>query len=85
MTARSVAQSAGSLYDSLMAEGFRHLDQPQLTAAVSGARRRQLGDSWAFGRRSSSVDICPLVAASFARWGFVSAEARHVDVTANVW
>jgi len=85
MTARSVAQSAGSLYDSLMAEGFRHLDQPQLTAAVAGARRRQLGDSWAFGRRSSSVDICPLVAASFARWGFVSAEAKHVDVTANVW
>ena len=85
MTARSVAQSAGSLYDSVLGATVRHLNQPQLTAAVAGARRRQLGDSWAFGRRSSSVDICPLVAASFARWGFVSAEARHVDVTANIW
>lgn len=85
MSGRAVAQASGSLYDAVLDAHVRHLDQPQLTVAVAGARRRQLGDSWAFGRRSSSVDICPLVAATFARWGFVSAEARIVDVTANVW
>ena len=59
--------------------------QPVLTAAVAGARRRTVGDSWAFGRRTSSVDICPLVAATFARWGYISGEAAHVDVAANIW
>ena len=85
MSARSVGQSAGSLYDAVLGSQVRHLDQPVLTAAVAGARRRTVGDSWAFGRRTSSVDICPLVAATFARWGYISGEAAHVDVAANIW
>lgn len=40
-----------------------------LSAAVSGATIRPLGDGWAWNRRSVSVDICPLVAASLALWG----------------
>ena len=46
---------------------LRHSRQPGLTAAALGASRRPVGDSgWLFGRRSSQVDISPLVAASVA-------------------
>ena len=53
---------------------LRHINQPELTAALTGAVRRTLGDSYAWSRRSSSVDISPLVAASVAAWA-----ARTID------
>jgi hypothetical protein len=50
---------------------FRYPDpQPDLDAALSGARKQPLGDRWKWSRRSStSPDISPLVAASLALWG----------------
>jgi hypothetical protein len=40
-----------------------------LNDALAGARRRRLGDAWAWDRRDSTVDISPLVAATLARHG----------------
>jgi hypothetical protein len=77
-TAREVAQACGSFYDAVMppkaAVGdwvptLRHLDQPELSSALSGAQRRPLGESWAWARKGLSVDISPLVAATLAVWG----------------
>lgn len=84
MTARTVGQAAGSLFDALTAGQLRHLDQASLNAAAMGAKRRPIGDAWAFGRRGSDVDISPLVAVTLARWGFV-AEGPPVDPVLNVW
>jgi len=48
---------------------LRHLGQASLTSALLGARRRVIGDTWAWSRSSSTVDICPLVAGSLAHYG----------------
>jgi hypothetical protein len=37
-------------------------------AAVRGAVTRPLGDSWVWSRKSSAVDISPLVAVTLAHW-----------------
>lgn len=47
---------------------LRHFDQPELNAAVGGAGRRTLGDSWTWQRRGE-VDISPLEAVTLAVWG----------------
>jgi phage terminase large subunit-like protein len=45
-----------------------HSGQPQLEAAVAGARKRPIGDAggWGWDRRDSTVSIHPLVAATLA-------------------
>jgi hypothetical protein len=57
---------------------LRHLDQPELTAALTAAVRRPLGDAYAWSRRSSADDISPVVAATVASWA-----ALTVDPDAN--
>jgi phage terminase large subunit-like protein len=48
---------------------FRHLGDPILTEALAGAARRDVGDGgWTWRRKTSAVDISPLVAMTVARW-----------------
>ncbi|MFI6819256.1 hypothetical protein ACIBG7_43195 [Nonomuraea sp. NPDC050328] len=94
-TAREHAQACGAFYDAIVrppdAEEWvptlRHRGQGPLTAAVAGAEKRVLGDAWAWSRRSLSVDISPLVAATLARWGH--ATRAHLlddgDPMDNIW
>jgi hypothetical protein len=63
------AQACGLLYDKVAQRTVRHLGTPELAAALRGASRRPLGDAWAWSRKSSAVDISPLVAATLALWG----------------
>lgn len=51
---------------------LRHPGQPALTAAVAGARKRDLGGDglWTFTRRDAAVDVSPLMAVTLAAWGF---------------
>jgi phage terminase large subunit-like protein len=63
------AQACGQLVDAVNEDGLRHLGTPELKAAVLGATRRPLGDAWAWSRKSSAVDICPLVACTLALRG----------------
>ena len=37
-----------------------------LAAALAGAQQRPLGDAWAWSRKSSRVNIAPLIAATLA-------------------
>jgi hypothetical protein len=61
---------AAALFADAITNGtIRHLGQSSLTGALTGARRRQMGDTWSWSRSSSSVDISPLVAASLALYG----------------
>lgn len=63
------ARACGLLVDSVEQETIRHLGSAELMSALKGATRRPLGDAWAWSRKTSSVDICPLVAATLALWG----------------
>lgn len=70
ITGREMAQACGALYEDVVENGaLRHIDQPQLNAALSGARKRHLSDAWAWHRRDSTVDISPLVAVTLAWHG----------------
>jgi hypothetical protein len=72
LNASEYAQACGALVDLVGDDRLRHLDQPELNAAVKGAAKRPLGDAWAWSRKSSNVDISPLVAVTLALWGLES-------------
>ena len=75
-SARDVAQACGSFFDGVDGGFIRHLGQSDLSAAALSARRRPLGDAWAWARKSSTdVDISPLVSATLAHWASRSAVA----------
>lgn len=63
------AQAAGRFFDAVDQETLRHLGTPELSAAIAGAVKRPLGEAWAWSRKSSGVDISPLVACTLALWG----------------
>jgi len=60
------AQACGQLTDIVTQRTLRHLGSSEIGNAVRGAATRPLGDRWAWSRKSSSVDISPLVAATLA-------------------
>lgn len=86
-SAREVGQGCGQLWDSVCGESpdLRHIDQPQLAVALSGAVKRPLGDAWAWSRRDSSVDLSPLVAVTLAAWGLRSEPPQLQAVPLVAW
>lgn len=74
ISGREMAQACGGWYEAVTESGsFRHLDQAALNDALAGAKTRPLGDAWAWARRTSTVDISPLVALTLAHYGYVTA------------
>lgn len=74
-SARDYAGACGTFYDGVHEEWLRHTGQPQLTAALGGARKRALGDAWAWNRKSTTADITPVVAATLALFGSQTSKA----------
>jgi phage terminase large subunit-like protein len=72
LSAREYGQACGMFFDAVRDSGIAHLDQPVLNAAVTSARKRILGESYAWARRTGG-DISPLVAVTLANWGLVKA------------
>lgn len=66
---RTMAAACGRFHQGVIDRVIRHADQQLLNAAVEGADKRTLDDSWAWKRRTSTTDISPLVAATLAAWG----------------
>jgi len=64
-----VAAACGKFYDRTMDGLLAVRPHEGLNAAVAGAARRNVGDRWLWGRRTSSVDITPLVAVTLALGG----------------
>lgn len=85
----AVARAYGMFHDGVSgadAESrvLRHIGQRELTAAVAGAKRRPLGEGYAWDRRGVDIDITPLVAATNALWGW--ATRPQVDnASPNLW
>lgn len=67
---RELTQACGQFYDRVEDGTLRHLGQAPLTAALAGARKRELGDAWAWTRKSDGVDVSPLVSGTYAVWGW---------------
>jgi hypothetical protein len=65
------AGACGGFFDAIIDGTMCHLGQPQLDAAVGAARKRQIGDTWAWARRVGG-DVSPLVAVTLARHGLVT-------------
>jgi hypothetical protein len=63
------AQAVGIVLDAAVSGRLRHLGDVFLDAAVRGAILRPVGDVEVWGRRSSKVDITPLVAVTLAAGG----------------
>lgn len=63
------AQACGSFFDAVAGGVVHHRGDPGLADAVRGASKRPLGDAWAWSRKTSSVDISPLVAVTLAFLG----------------
>jgi hypothetical protein len=69
LTAPEEAKACGHLVDLVDAAAVRHLGSDELASSVRGATSRPLDDAWRWDRRSLTVDISPLVAATAALWG----------------
>ena len=70
--ARTYAGACGAFVAELTEGRLWHRAQVDLDDAVAGAARRNLGDGWAWSRRTSSTDICALEAVTVAAWGRLS-------------
>jgi hypothetical protein len=79
ISGRQYAQSCGGLFDDVVEGKVVHVAQQVLDDALAGARKRNVGDAWAWDRRSSNADISPLVAVTLARWGLDNAPATEFD------
>jgi len=64
-----IARATGQFIDAVSSGTLRHLGDPILRAAIVGATLRHTGDADLWSRRSSKVDITPLVAATLALGG----------------
>jgi hypothetical protein len=60
------AEACGRFADVVAEGSLRQLGSLDLLNALRGAKTRPLSDRWAWSRKSSSVDISPLVAATLA-------------------
>jgi hypothetical protein len=74
VTGREFAQACGAFYDDVVEGRARIRRHDSLDAAVAGAKKRTVGDAWAWARKDTSVDVSPLVAVTIARWA-----AMHVE------
>jgi hypothetical protein len=66
VNATAHGQACGRLVDMVNDGTLAHLGSSELSDAIRGSKVRTLGDAWAWSRKTSSVDISPLVAATLA-------------------
>ncbi|HEY5990405.1 MAG TPA: terminase large subunit [Streptosporangiaceae bacterium] len=77
-TLREATQACGQFYELVTdSKRLRHSGEVALTAALAGARKREIGDAWLWARKGLNVDISPLVAATLALWGH--AKRGHIQ------
>jgi len=85
VSGREMAQACGAFYDAVANGSVRHVDQAPLNSALGAARKRSLGDAWAWHRKDPTVDISPLVAVTLALFGYERYGAVKPKRTGKVW
>lgn len=83
-TVRDYVQACGWLYDAVRDGTVWHIGQPDLTTALSGAAKRDLGDAWAWARKGLSIDVSPAVAFTLAAWGLRTVPDEQYDLLDSV-
>lgn len=73
LATNDVKAACGMFYDYVNDGRLAHPDQPVLNTAIGSARKRPLGDAWAWHRKGNDSDITPLVAVTFAAYGLLTA------------
>lgn len=81
ISTRDVVQAVGGFYDAAMAGTLAHNDAPVLNEALASAKKRPLGDAWAWDRKDNATDITPLVAVTFAAYGLSLKRERSAPTT----
>ena len=69
IAAAEFVAACAALQDGANSSTIRHLGQPSLTEAITGADIRSVGEAWAFSARASTADITPLLAVTLAAIG----------------
>jgi hypothetical protein len=72
MPSSETSKACGQFYDGCMTDIIRRHDgkfEESLTTALDGAVKRPMADAWVWNRKSSAVDISPLVAVTLAYYG----------------
>jgi hypothetical protein len=85
ITTKDVKQWCGQFYADVVEGRLRRPpDQGPLDAAVADATERRLGDAWAWDRRSATVPISPLVAATLALGAWNAPAAPESEAWASL-
>ena len=84
VSARDVGQACGGLVDAVKDGRLRHLSQAWLNDAVEAARKRPLGDAFAWQRKDPTTNISPLVAVTLARHAALAQPPKRKR-TGKVW
>jgi phage terminase large subunit-like protein len=79
VSTREYAHACGQLFDAVVEGAVRHLEQPVLNLAVFAARKRPMGDAWAWARKTGG-DISPLVAVTLAHYGLVKSGTGSIQI-----
>lgn len=74
---KDMREACGGFFDAVMDGAVRHLDQPALNTALAGASKRELEGSWAWNRKTATVDITPLVGVTLALWGLKTSSVKR--------
>lgn len=78
ISTRELTQACGALYDHIMTdETVRFIPDPALMSAMDAARKRNVGDAWAWHRRDTESDISPLVAMTVALHGLTKPRKKR--------
>jgi hypothetical protein len=87
--AQQRAGATGQFYEAVTeSKRLRHLGQPELAAALAGARKQEVGDHWWWARKGLYADVSPLVAVTLAAWGHAMRAHLHqpdYDLRSSIW
>jgi hypothetical protein len=72
--------ACGIFVDSVGEGTVRHIGQPELDAAIRGAKARPLVDRWAWSRTKSPGNISPLVAATLGLYSAVENDVGELSI-----
>lgn len=67
MRTPEVLDAHAGIHVAVTEKALRHANYPELDAAVEGAKKRDVGDRWAWGRKGDA-SVAPLEAMTFAHW-----------------
>ena len=86
MSGAEARQSCVELEAAVRSGVFGHYGQPELRAALEGAVKRPSEDGgWYWARRSTAVDISPLVAVTLALGGVLAGREAVSDPLGSFW